>query len=141
MRVLALDYGDSRIGVAISDELGITAQPLKTIKNKNFSQVADEIKKLIEKYNVKEVIVGLPLHLNGGAGERAKITREFAEKLSDEICVPLFFQDERLSSAEVENVLLEADLSRQKRRQKRDKLAASLILRIYLDSGQGGEQI
>ncbi len=139
MRILALDYGDSRIGVAVSDELAITSLPLTTIENSGFAEVLEQIKELLTKYNVKEIVVGLPLHMDGSSGERVEITREFVDRLEENVSVPIYLFDERLSSAEVEKVLLEADLSREKRREKKDKLAASLILRRYLESNKGGK--
>ncbi len=139
MRIIALDYGDSRIGVAISDELCITSLPLTTIDNSGFEDVLERIEGLIDKYDVEEIVVGLPLHMDGSSGERVEVTREFVSRLRQKISVPIFLFDERLSSAEVERVLLEADLSREKRRQKKDKLAASLILRRYLESHKGGK--
>lgn len=139
MRILSLDYGDSRIGVAVSDELGITSLPLTTIENSGFEDVLNRIKALVDKYDADEIVVGLPLHMDGSSGERVTVTREFVSRLRENISVPIFLFDERLSSAEVEKVLLEADMSRQKRRKKRDKLAASLILRRYLETHKGGK--
>jgi len=139
VRIIALDYGDSRIGVAVSDELGLTSLPLTTIENSGFEDVLVRLEDLIERYDPEEIVVGLPLHLDGGSGERVDVTREFVDRLRQRLSLPIVLHDERMSSAEVERVLLEADMSRSKRRQKRDKLAASLILRKYLESKKGGK--
>ena len=138
MRIIALDYGDSRIGVAVSDELGLTSLPLTTIDNSGFDDVLVRLEELIDRYEPEEIVVGLPLHLDGGSGERVEVTREFVNRLRRKLDVPVVLHDERMSSAEVERVLLEADMSRSKRRQKKDKLAASLILRKYLERTKGG---
>lgn len=138
MRILAIDYGQKRVGLAVSDSLGITAQPFKTIINESREELIDELAEIIKDNEITEVVIGLPLHMNGTEGERAEKSRILADELEDALDIPVYLQDERLSSAEVEKVMLAGDLSRQKRRAKRDKLAASIILRTYLAKRKGG---
>ncbi|MFW5873249.1 MAG: Holliday junction resolvase RuvX [Bacillota bacterium] len=138
MRILAIDYGQKRVGLAISDRLGITAQPFKTIINETREDLIDELAEIIEDNDITEVVIGLPLHMNGTEGERAEKSRVLADELEDALDIKVYLQDERLSSAEVEKVMLAGDLSRKKRRAKRDKLAASIILRTYLANRKGG---
>lgn len=138
MRVLAIDYGQKRVGLAISDRLGITAQPFKTIINESREKLIDDLAEIIEDNDITEVVVGLPLHMNGTEGERAEKSRILVAELKTELNLPVYLQDERLSSAEVEKVMLSGDLSREKRKAKRDKLAASIILRTYLANRKGG---
>ncbi len=138
MRILAIDYGQKRVGLALSDRLGITAQPFKTIINQSREELIDELAEIIKANDVTEVVIGLPLHMNGTEGERAEKSRVLAAELETALNIPVYLQDERLSSAEVEKVMLAGDLSRRKRRAKRDKLAASIILRTYLAKRKGG---
>jgi len=138
LRILAIDYGQKRVGLALSDRLGITAQPFKTIINQSREELIDELAEIIKANDVTEVVIGLPLHMNGTEGERAEKSRVLAAELETALNIPVYLQDERLSSAEVEKVMLAGDLSRRKRRAKRDKLAASIILRTYLAKRKGG---
>jgi len=138
LRILAIDYGQKRVGLALSDRLGITAQPFKTIINESREELIDELAEIIKANDVTEVVIGLPLHMNGTEGERAEKSRVLAAELETALNIPVYLQDERLSSAEVEKVMLAGDLSRRKRRAKRDKLAASIILRTYLAKRKGG---
>ncbi len=102
MRVLAIDYGQKRVGLAISDRLGITAQPYKTIINESREELIEELAEIIKKNDITEVVIGLPLHMNGTEGERAEKSRILATELEDALNISVFLQDERLSSAEVE---------------------------------------
>lgn len=138
MRILGLDMGSKRIGIAISDELGFTAQGLETLESKNPESDADNIGKIVEQYGVTEVVVGMPYNMNGTEGPQAKKVREFMERMAQKMDVPLKEWDERLSTAAAERTLLEADLSRSKRRKVIDKLAAVLILQGYLDNRSRG---
>ncbi|MBI2981650.1 MAG: Holliday junction resolvase RuvX [Deltaproteobacteria bacterium] len=140
MRILALDIGSKTIGVAVSDPMGWTAQPVKTIRRQG--RVADEaeIGALIKEYEVNELLIGLPLHMNGTEGKQVDAVRGFARNLGETISVPVKFWDERLSTVAANRALLEADLSRSKRREVVDKMAAVFILQGYLDSlNQPGE--
>lgn len=134
MRILGLDIGDKRIGAAVSDELGITAQPLSTIIVKSGADAIGEIRALIDKWKITEVVAGLPLSMDGSSSERTLKTREFLEELKKNIAVPLKTRDERLSSSEVERVMISAGVRRNKRKAASDRLAAQVILQGYLDS-------
>lgn len=134
MRILALDLGEKRIGVAVSDELNITAQGLETIKRRTIEDTLNKIKSLIKEYGVSKVVIGMPLNMDGTRGARARLSEEFVTLLRKEISVETELIDERLTSAQGERVLLEADASRKKRKASIDKIAAQLILQTYLDS-------
>lgn len=134
MRIMGLDYGDKKIGVAVSDELGWTAQGVDVIKRRQPSADMDRIADYVRTYDVSEIVVGLPKNMNGTIGPRGEQCIEFAKQLSQTLSLPVHLWDERLSTVSAERTLLEADVSRKKRRQVVDKLAASLILQTYLDS-------
>lgn len=138
MRILGLDIGSKRIGIAISDELGFTAQGLETLDSKGSENDVNNIVKIVEKYGVTEIVVGMPYNMNGTEGPQVKKVREFMERMGQRTEVPLREWDERLSTAGAERILLEADLSRAKRRKVIDKLAAVLILQGYLDNRSVG---
>lgn len=133
MRILGLDVGDKTIGVAISDELGWTAQGLEVIRRRKLEDDLLRLVEIIDAYNVDEIVVGLPKNMNGTIGSRAKITVEFSETLRTKVTVPIKLWDERLTTASAERTLIEADVSRKKRKQVVDKMAAMLILQGYLD--------
>ena len=133
MRVLGLDYGDKRIGVAISDEMGWTAQALEVIPRDMQGQHIGRIKEIVGQYNIDTIIVGLPKNMNGTVGERGEICIAFAQTLQEILNIPVQLWDERLTTVSAERTLLEADVSRKKRRQVIDKVAATLILQGYLD--------
>lgn len=136
-RALGLDLGDVRIGVAVSDELGWTARGLTFIKRKNLKSDLAEIQKILDEFgNVDRLIVGMPFNMDGSEGERVKKTREFIEKLKGAFGLPIVEVDERLTTWEAEKVLIDADVSRKKRKDKIDQLAAALILQNYLDQNQ-----
>ena len=131
MIVMGLDVGDKRIGVAVSDGLGLTAQGIDTVSRDNY---VDALKSIIEEYEVKSVVVGIPRMLNGTIGIQAEKVLEFIEDLKAGIQLPVFLWDERFSTVAAERVLLEANMSRKKRKTLRDKVAAIVILQNYLDS-------
>ena len=134
MRILGIDYGNKRVGIAVSDSLGWTAQPLATLKMHGHQELLTEIKEYIEKYKVEKIVVGMPYNMDGTMGKRAEITQAFINFLKKNIDIPIEIQDERLTSSQAENILLEADVSREGRKKVIDKLAASLILQSYLDA-------
>lgn len=137
MRVMGLDVGERRVGVALSDELGITAQGFKVIDRKE--GIFDELAEIAEKYQVTEVVVGLPKRMDGTLGPQAEKVLAFGEELKRRLGLPVKFWDERLSTAEAERLLLQADQSRRRRKKVRDKVAATIILQGYLDHrGRGG---
>lgn len=135
MKVLALDVGSKTIGVAVSDELRMTAQGLKTIiwTEHDMSSADDELEAIIREHNVTEIVVGLPKNMDGSIGERGKLTQIYANRLRRRFQLPVHFIDERLSTVAAEQVLLEADLSRKKRSKVIDKMAATIILQQYLE--------
>ena len=134
--LLGLDFGEKRIGVAVTDEAGIMALPLMMIEFRGRTQFLGELIKVVDEYHVKKIIVGLPKTLRGEIGPAAKKVMEQVEWLKANLDRPWIFWDERLSSAEVERVLLEGDVSRAKRKEVRDKLAAQRILQNYMDFHQ-----
>lgn len=133
MRTMGLDIGSHNIGVAISDELGITAQGLKTLKRKSMEEDLKEIVTLIHQFGINKIVVGLPKNMNGTLGKQAEIVLQWVKALNEKIQVPIVTWDERLSTVGASKVLLEADLSRRKRKKVIDKLAAVLILQGFLD--------
>ncbi len=133
MRILGLDIGSKRIGVAISDELGFTAQGLETLNCKSPEEDAAAIFRLTEKYNAEKIVVGIPYNMDGTEGPQAEKVRAIIETIKQRVTIPIREWDERLSTVAAERVLLEADMSRSKRRKVIDKLAAVLILQGYLD--------
>ncbi|MHB8125127.1 MAG: Holliday junction resolvase RuvX [Desulfitobacteriaceae bacterium] len=138
MRIMGLDFGSRTIGVALSDSLLWTAQGLKSIKrSKNELR---ELAEIIKNNEVAEIVLGYPKNMNGTCGERAELTKKFGEKLLQEFSLPVTYWDERLSTVGAERSLLEADLSRAKRKQVIDKMAAVFILQGYLDRRQTRSQ-
>jgi putative holliday junction resolvase len=133
VRILGLDIGSKRIGVAISDELGFTAQGLETISCKSPEEDAAAIFRLTEKYGAEEIVVGIPFNMNGTEGPQVEKVRATIQTIKQQVTIPIREWDERLSTAAAERVLIEADMSRSKRRKVIDKLAAVLILQGYLD--------
>ena len=132
-RLLGLDIGERRIGVALSDPLGITAQRLTIIERQGVAQDLSAIAELVTTHQVEAVIVGLPLTMRGETGEQAKLVQALAEQLAARISCPIRFIDERLTTAQSERALLETDTSRKRRKGLIDQLAAQLILQSYLD--------
>ena len=134
MRLIGLDLGDATIGVAVSDLLGFTAQGITTIRRTAFKQDMAELKKIVEQYGGEAFVLGLPLNLNGTRGPAVDKVESFADMLKKEFGLPVYFQDERLTTVAAHKMLLDNDTSRKKRRQVVDKLAAVLILQTYLDT-------
>ncbi|CAG9612659.1 Holliday junction resolvase RuvX [Bacillus sp. AFS018417] len=136
MRILGLDVGTKTVGVAISDEMGWTAQGLETIKiNEERGEFGfNRISELVKQYNVDKIVVGLPKNMNGTIGPRGEACQQFAEKLGELVQLEVVLWDERLSTMAAERLLISADVSRKKRKQVIDKMAAVVILQGYLDS-------
>ena len=132
-RVLGLDVGARRIGVAVSDPLGITAQGLETLHRQNKRHDFDHLKKVIRDYEVKEIVVGLPLRMSGAEGTQSEKMRAFAEELRKKFRLPVHLWDERLTSAEANRFLRETDLSIEKRGKAVDRMAAVLILQGWME--------
>jgi putative holliday junction resolvase len=136
MRVLGLDVGSKTVGIALSDEMGWTAQGLKTLKiNEERQEFGfEEIGQIIKEYQVDTVVIGLPKNMNGTIGPRGQASQQFANEVESRFAVPTVLWDERLTTMAAERVLLEADVSRKKRKKVIDKMAAMMILQGYLDS-------
>ena len=133
MRIMALDVGSRTIGIACSDALLMTAQGIETIRRTSLENDFNRLRELISEYEVHELVVGMPKHMNGTKGERAEKTEEFVEKMKAVIDLPVTFWDERLSTVMAERQLIAADVSRKKRKGVIDKMAAVVILQGYLD--------
>ena len=134
MRILGIDIGTKRIGVAISDELGWTAQGIKTLHRSNGESDLGEIRDIAREYGVEKIVVGLPRNMNGSLGSQAEMALGFVEELKEILDVPIITWDERLSTLEATKMFIRADLSRKKSKRKVDMTAAILILQSYLDS-------
>lgn len=134
MRILGIDYGQKRIGIAISDELGVVATPLGTVEENGVNAAVAAIAKIVAEREVEKIIVGLPRNMDGSFGPKAQETQVFVEKLRTRVTVPIQMWDERLTTKAAERALIEADVSRKKRREVVDKLAAQMILQSFLDS-------
>ncbi|EEL86054.1 Holliday junction resolvase RuvX [Bacillus cereus] len=136
MRILGLDVGTKTVGVAMSDEMGWTAQGLETIKiNEERGHFGfDRISELVKQYGVDKIVVGLPKNMNGTIGPRGEACQQFAENLRELLQLDVVMWDERLSTMAAERLLISADVSRKKRKQVIDKMAAVVILQGFLDS-------
>jgi putative Holliday junction resolvase len=134
MRVLALDHGTKRMGLAISDELGMIAQPLEYILAEPFAQFLARLKDIIRDKEVELLLVGMPRNLDGSYGPAALKVQEFVAVLKETIGIPIRTWDERLTSAQANRFLIQAGVRRQARKQKVDKTAAAILLQSYLDA-------
>jgi putative Holliday junction resolvase len=134
MRVLGLDIGDKTIGVAISDPLGFTAQGITTIRRKNQSIDISELLNICNEYSVDTIVAGLPKNMNGTIGPQSEKVLALCEIIKEKIDIPLKMWDERLTTVAANRAMLEANLSRAKRKKLVDKVAATYILQGYLDS-------
>src|SRR5262245_9872514 len=128
MRIAALDVGDARIGVAVSDELGITAQGIGVVRRVGGRRDLEALAAMLAPYTPERVVVGLPLNVDGSEGRQAERVRAFAAGVASHLGLPIEFWDERLSTVAAERALLEADVSRRRRRQLVDQVAATIIL-------------
>ena len=131
-RILCLDIGERRIGVAVSDEMGTIASPVAMIPRAG--DVVSELRALITKYDAVRLVAGLPVGLNGREGPQAKSVREYTDALATEIDIPLEYWDERLSTTVAERSLIESGTRRNKRKSRVDAVAAAVILQGYLDN-------
>lgn len=129
---MSLDVGEKRIGIAISDPLYITAQPFSVLKRSSWENDLNYLNNIIISYDIKLVVIGLPKQMNGSIGVQGEKIKQWGERFSSNVSVPIVFFDERLTTKESERLLISADLSRRKRKNVVDKLAASLILEQYL---------
>ena len=131
-----MDIGSRTIGVAISDELGITAQGLKTIRRRSMEEDLKEISMILAQFNIDKIVVGLPKNMDGTLGKQAEMVFQWIKTVQEKINIPVETWDERLSTVEASKILLEADLSRKKRKGVIDKLAAVIILQGYLNQSR-----
>lgn len=134
MKILGLDYGEARIGVAVSDALGMLANPLDTICEKDRALQLEKVVAVAKENRVEKIVVGYPKRMDGTLGHRAEYTEEFARELSQMLDIPYVMWDERLSSTEAHRILESGGVSGKKRKTKVDKIAAVIILQGYLDS-------
>lgn len=139
MRCLGLDLGTRTLGCSISDETATIASTLKTIRFKDsmYDELLPQIKEIVDEYHVGEIVLGFPKNMNNTIGPRGETTLEFKKNLENYLNMDVFLQDERLSTVEATNYMIEADLSRKKRKKKVDSLAANIILQTYLDKKRG----
>ncbi len=138
LRILGLDPGERRIGVALSDPLGIIASPL-TVLDRRHDDVLAVLRTLVEQENVATVVIGLPVGLSGEEGPAAQRARAFGQEIEEELDVDVVYFDERFTTVVAESALLAGGVSRAKRRNRRDKVAAAVMLQGYLDSERGTE--
>ncbi|MFT4688516.1 MAG: Holliday junction resolvase RuvX [Verrucomicrobiia bacterium] len=134
MRVLGLDYGSKRVGVALSDELQMIAQPLEFILAKPFDEFLKRLKELLTSQNVETIVVGMPRNMNGTYGPAAESAKSFANKIGAEVSQPIRTWDERLTSVEANRILIAGNVRRGKRKEKVDKMAAAILLQSFLDA-------
>jgi len=133
-RILAVDPGTKRIGIALSDELGWTAQPLETYERRSPQADVAHIQKLVEQHHVSRIVMGFPVRLDGTLGPAALQVQEFIRQLERMVTVPIVTWDERMTTKEAEELLIQADMSRRKRKGTVDRVAAAILLRSYLAS-------
>ncbi|HYV85679.1 MAG TPA: Holliday junction resolvase RuvX [Patescibacteria group bacterium] len=131
---MALDYGDRRIGVALSDPLGLTAQPLLTLERRSRADDFERLARLAREHEVERLVVGLPLGMDGSRGERVRLTELFMERVRRVTGLPVEPWDERLTTVQAERSLIESDLSRRRRRGVIDQAAAVILLQSWLDA-------
>jgi putative Holliday junction resolvase len=133
-RYLGVDYGTKRIGLAVSDELGLTARPLEVVARPDLETA---LRRIVDRYPVTEVVVGLPTALGGHEGESAMAARDLGEEIGELLAVPVRYVDERFTSRIAESALLESGMKRRDRKETVDKVAAAIILQTFLDSKNG----
>ena len=135
MRYLGIDLGSKTIGLAMSDQTCTIASPFKTIffDNEDYLSTIDEIKQITKEYEIQKIILGLPKNMNNTLGERAQITMQYKKMLEDNLNISVILFDERLTSVISNSILIEADMSRKKRKKKIDSIAAQIILQDYLN--------
>lgn len=133
MRVMGLDIGDKRIGIAVSDEMGLTCQPIATLTRQGLQNDLQSLREHIDARQISQIVAGLPRNMNGTYGPQAEKVKEFANALREISKVPVTFWDERLTTLEANRTLIAGNVSRQKRKNVVDKIAAVLILQGYLD--------
>lgn len=134
MRILGIDHGTVRIGIAVSDEMKMIAQPLEYIPAEPFARALERLKEILREKEVELIVIGLPRNMDGSYGPAALKVQEFAAALKGALTVPMRFWDERLTSTQANRFLIDANVRRNKRKEKVDKTAAAILLQSYLDS-------
>lgn len=134
MRVLAIDHGTKRMGIALSDPSGLIAQPLEFIPAEPFADFLARVKELIREKEVELILIGMPRNMDGSYGPAAAKVNEFVAVLKENIAIPIKTWDERLTSAQANRFLIEADVRRKERKEKVDRAAAAILLQSFLDS-------
>ena len=134
MRVLAIDHGTKRMGIALSDETATIAQPLEFIPAEPFNDFLTRLKELIREKQVEQILIGMPRNMDGSYGPAALKVQEFVAVLKETIAIPIKTWDERLTSAQANRMLIQAEVRRDKRKQRVDAAAAAILLQSYLDS-------
>ena len=139
MRYLGFDLGTRTLGISISDYTNTIATTYKTIRfnERDYDSIIPEIKEIVKEFNVNKIVLGLPKNMNNSIGDRGLETLEFKKKLEDNLNIEVIMQDERLTTVQATNYMLEADISRKKRKKKVESLAANIILQTYLDIMKG----
>lgn len=135
-RLMGLDYGDSRTGVAVSDLLGITAQGIESIKYTSEKQLVQRLSEIIKEYQVKKIIIGLPLNMNASSGQRVEKTKKFIEKLEKEFGLEVITIDERLTTVASHRTMTELGVKKDKKKNLVDMMSAILILQMYMDKNR-----
>ncbi len=136
-RLIGLDYGQKKIGLAVSDPFGMTAQSLGVLRNQSHDDVFKSLREYLQKYDVEGFVVGLPKNMNGTEGPAAATVKEFGSVLEKNFDLPVHYIDERLTSVQIERTLIDANVRRRKRKEIKDQLEAVLILQSYLDRNAG----
>ncbi len=134
MRILAIDHGTKRIGIAVSDELKMIAQPLEFIPAEPFSEFLARLKEILREKEVELILLGMPRNMDGSYGPAALKVQEFGAALKSAVAVPIQMWDERLTSVQANRFLIQGNVRREKRKEKVDKMAAAILLQSYLDS-------
>lgn len=143
MRYLGLDLGTRTLGLSLSDTTGTIATTLKTIRfdEEDYDSLLPQIKSLIEEFSIGKIVLGFPKNMNNTIGPRGEATIEFQKKLSEYLNMEVILQDERLSTVAAHNYMIAGNMSRKKRKEKVDSLAANIILQTYLDKKKGKENL
>jgi len=138
MRILAIDHGTKRMGIAVSDELGMIAQPLEFIPAEPFAQFLNRLREILREKQVELILVGMPRNMDGSYGPAALKVQAFVAVLKDAITIPIKTLDERLTSVQAHRLLTQAEVRGRQRKEKVDRAAAAILLQSYLDSQSGG---
>lgn len=136
-RKMGIDYGDKRIGIALTDALCIISSPFEVYQNKGIEDAVSHIASLVKEYNVGEIAMGLPVNMDGTEGERAVLHRAIGAQIAEKTGVEVFYIDERLTSAEAEEILISSGVRREKRKELIDKISAQIILQTHIESKRG----